>query len=118
MLVAIGIPVHNLAKGSRSDRRSRSAATLGTFLIVGFMIHNVPGIGIAAPAARGVTMSFGRAAGAAVIAGAPTIAGAWIGGFTGCDLLGVLFFAAAAGAAFQVVDRGRALRRPYGRRAG
>ncbi len=39
----------------------------------------------------------------ALIAGAPAIAGAWIGGFTGSDLLGVLFFAAAAGAAFQVV---------------
>ena len=38
------------------------------------------------------------------IAGAPTILGAWIGGYLTNDLLGVLFFAAAAGAAFEVVS--------------
>jgi zinc transporter ZupT len=105
MLVAIGIGVHNLGEGlAIGSSFAFGELTLGTFLIVGFMIHNVTeGIGIAAPAARGVTISFGRAAALAVIAGAPAIAGAWIGGFTGSDLLGVLFFAAAAGAAFQVV---------------
>ena len=105
MLVAIGIGVHNLGEGlAIGSSFAFGELTLGTFLIVGFMIHNVTeGIGIAAPAARGVTISLGRAAVLAVIAGAPAIAGAWIGGFTGSDLLGVLFFAAAAGAAFQVV---------------
>ena len=105
MLVAIGIGVHNLGEGlAIGSSFAFGELTLGTFLIVGFMIHNVTeGIGIAAPAARGVTISFGRAAALALIAGAPAIAGAWIGGFTGSDLLGVLFFAAAAGAAFQVV---------------
>jgi ZIP family zinc transporter len=105
MLVAIGIGVHNLGEGlAIGSSFAFGELTLGTFLIVGFMIHNVTeGIGIAAPAARGVTISLGRAAALAVIAGAPAIAGAWIGGFTGSDLLGVLFFAAAAGAAFQVV---------------
>ena len=39
----------------------------------------------------------------ALIAGAPAIPGAWIGGFLGSDLLGVLFFAIATGAALQVV---------------
>jgi zinc transporter, ZIP family len=48
-------------------------------------------------------VSFGRLAVLALIAGAPTIPGAWIGGFVTSDLLGVLFFAGAAGAAFEVV---------------
>lgn len=38
-----------------------------------------------------------------LVAGAPAIVGAWIGGFVTSDLLGVVFFAAAAGAAFEVV---------------
>ena len=38
-----------------------------------------------------------------LLAGAPTIAGAWIGGYVTSDLLGVLFLSAAAGAALQVV---------------
>jgi zinc transporter ZupT len=105
MLVAIGIGIHNLGEGlAIGSSFAFGELTLGTFLIVGFMIHNVTeGIGIAAPAAKGVRIGVGRAAALALIAGAPAIAGAWIGGFTGSDLLGVLFFAAAAGAAFQVV---------------
>jgi hypothetical protein len=39
----------------------------------------------------------------ALIAGAPAVLGAWIGGFLTNDLLAVLFFAIAAGAALQVV---------------
>jgi hypothetical protein len=39
----------------------------------------------------------------AAVAGAPAIVGAWIGGFVTSDFLGVLFFAAAAGAALEVV---------------
>jgi hypothetical protein len=38
-----------------------------------------------------------------LIAGAPTILGAWIGGYVTSDVLAVLFFAVAAGAALQVV---------------
>jgi ZIP family zinc transporter len=39
----------------------------------------------------------------ALIAGAPTILGAWIGGYVTNDVLAVIFFALAAGAALQVV---------------
>ena len=42
-------------------------------------------------------------AGLTVIAGAPAILGTWIGGYSGSDVLAVVFFAAAAGAALQVV---------------
>ena len=38
-----------------------------------------------------------------LVAGAPAIVGAWVGGFAASDLLAVVFFAAAAGAALEVV---------------
>ncbi|HEX9417036.1 MAG TPA: hypothetical protein VF895_10065 [Gaiellaceae bacterium] len=104
-LVAVGIGIHNLGEGlAIGSSFAFGELTLGTFLIVGFMIHNITeGIGIAAPAAEGRAVGLGRLALLALIAGGPTIAGAWIGGFIASDLLGVLFFAGAAGAAFQVV---------------
>jgi zinc transporter ZupT len=78
---------------------------LGTFLIVGFMVHNLTeGLGIAAPIADGGrAIGLGRLATLALIAGAPAILGAWIGGFLTNDLLAVLFFSVAVGAALQVV---------------
>jgi zinc transporter ZupT len=105
MLVAIGIGVHNLGEGlAIGSSFALGELTLGTFLIVGFMIHNVTeGLGIAAPAAEDRAPGFGRLALLALIAGAPTILGAWIGGYITNDVLGVLFFALAAGAALQVV---------------
>ena len=57
----------------------------------------------------------------ALVAGAPAIVGAWIGGFITSDVLGVLFFALAVGAALQVVvEVGRyvARRAPGGLRSG
>jgi zinc transporter, ZIP family len=79
--------------------------TLGSFLIVGFMIHNVTeGLGIAAPAAdEGSSLSWPRLAALTLIAGAPAILGAWLGGFAANDVLAALFFGAAAGAALEVV---------------
>ena len=104
LLVAIGIGVHNLGEGLAIGASfAVGELQLGTFLIVGFMIHNVTeGLGIAAPVARSrVTVL--ALAGLALVAGAPAILGAWVGGYTSSDVLGVLFFAIAAGAAFQVV---------------
>jgi hypothetical protein len=60
-------------------------------------------------------------AGLVVLAGAPTILGAWIGGYTTSEVLGALFFGIAAGAAFQVVvEVGRYVARtaPGGLRSG
>jgi ZIP family zinc transporter len=104
-LVAIGIGVHNLGEGlAIGSSFAFGELALGTFLIVGFMVHNVTeGVGIAAPMAERGRASLVRLAALALVAGAPAIAGAWIGGFTTSDLLGVLFFAFAVGAAFQVV---------------
>lgn len=91
LLVAIGIGVHNFGEGlAIGTSFAFGELTLGTFFVVGFMIHNITeGLGIAAPAAES--------------RGGPAIAGAWLGGFAASDLLAVVFFAAAAGAAFEVV---------------
>ena len=123
LLVAIGIGVHNLGEGlAIGTSFAFGELQLGTFLIVGFMIHNLTeGLGIAAPAAEGRRATFLQLLGLAVIAGGPAILGAWIGGYTSSDVLGVLFFAAAAGAALQVVvEVGRfvARRAPGGLQSG
>ena len=104
-LVAIGIGLHNLGEGLAIGASfALGELALGTFLVVGFMVHNVTeGLGIAAPIAERSKVSVGKLAALALIAGAPAIPGAWIGGFVTSDVLGVLFFAGAAGAAFEVV---------------
>ncbi len=122
-LVAIGIGLHNLGEGlAIGSSIALGELALGSFLIVGFMVHNITeGLGIAAPMARGERIGRGRLAALALIAGAPAIAGAWIGGFVTSDVLGVLFFALAVGAALQVVvEVGRyvARRAPGGLRSG
>src|SRR5262249_47907242 len=122
-LVAIGIGLHNLGEGlAIGSSFALGELALGTFLIVGFMVHNVTeGLGIAAPIAEGSRVSLSRLALLTVVAGAPAIAGAWIGGFLTSDLLGVIFFAVATGAALQVVvEVGRYVARtaPGGLRSG
>jgi zinc transporter, ZIP family len=122
-LVAIGIGLHNLGEGlAIGSSIALGELALGTFLIVGFMVHNVTeGLGIAAPIADGARVSLGRLAALALVAGAPAIVGAWIGGFITSDVLGVFFFALAVGAALQVVvEVGRyvARRAPGGLRSG
>jgi zinc transporter ZupT len=122
LLVAIGIGVHNLGEGlAIGTSFAVGELQLGTFLIVGFMIHNVTeGLGIATPLAK-ARWTVLAVAGLALVAGGPTILGAWIGGYTSSDVLGALFFAIAAGAAFQVVaEVGRYVSRtaPGGLRSG
>jgi ZIP family zinc transporter len=104
-LVAIGIGLHNLGEGlAIGSSFALGELALGTFFIVGFMIHNVTeGLGIASPLAEGRSVAWQRLVVLALVAGAPAILGAWLGGFVTSDLLGVVFFAAAAGAAFEVV---------------
>jgi zinc transporter ZupT len=118
-MIAIGIGVHNLGEGlAIGSSFALGELSLGTFLIVGFMVHNITeGLGIAAPIAEGAGASgtgggrlengrlvpLRRLALLAIIAGAPAIAGTWIGGYVTSDILGVLFFSLAVGAALQVV---------------
>jgi zinc transporter ZupT len=104
-LVAVGIGLHNLGEGlAIGSSFALGELAFGGFLVIGFMVHNVTeGLGIAAPIAEGASVSVRRLAALALIAGAPAIAGAWIGGFVVDDVLGVLFFSFAVGAALQVV---------------
>jgi zinc transporter ZupT len=104
-MVAIGIGLHNLGEGlAIGSSFAIGELALGSFLILGFMVHNVTeGLGIAAPMAEGGRVSLRRLAALALVAGAPAILGAWIGGFLVNDVLAVLFFAVAVGAALQVV---------------
>ena len=122
LLIAVGIGLHNLGEGLAIGASfALGELQLGTFLIVGFMIHNVTeGLGIATPVAK-IRVTIATLAGLALVAGAPTILGAWVGGYTSSDVLIALFFAIAAGAAFQVVvEVGRYVARtaPGGLRSG
>jgi zinc transporter, ZIP family len=123
-LVAIGIGLHNFGEGlAIGSSFAFGELALGTFLIIGFMVHNVTeGLGIATPIAEGRGRpGLSRLALLVVLAGAPTIVGAWLGGFVRSDLLAVVFFAAAAGAALEVVvEVGRyvAARAPGGLTSG
>ena len=121
-LIAVGIGLHNLGEGLAIGASfAIGELQLGAFLIVGFMIHNVTeGLGIATPVAK-TRVTLLVLAGLALVAGAPTILGTWVGGYTSSDVLIALFFAIAAGAAFQViVEVGRYIARnaPGGLRSG
>jgi zinc transporter, ZIP family len=121
-LIAVGIGLHNLGEGLAIGASfAIGEIQLGAFLIVGFMIHNVTeGLGIATPVAK-TRVTLLVLAGLALVAGAPTILGTWIGGYTSSDVLIALFFAIAAGAALQVVvEVGRYVARnaPGGLRSG
>ena len=112
-LVAIGIGLHNLGEGlAIGSSFAIGELALGSFLIIGFMVHNITeGLGIAAPVAR-ARISLLRLVTLGLIAGTPAIVGAWIGGFLTNEIVAVLFFAIAVGAAVQVVvEVGRYLQR-------
>ncbi len=104
-MIAIGIGIHNFSEGlAIGSSFAVGQLALGTFLVVGFMVHNVTeGLGIVAPVAEGRRTSLTRLGVLALVAGGPTILGAWIGGFLTNEILVVLFFALAVGAALQVV---------------
>jgi zinc transporter ZupT len=105
-MIAVGIGLHNLGEGlAIGSSFAIGELALGSLLIVGFMVHNVTeGLGIVAPIADGGRVAGpARLAALALIAGAPAILGAWIGGFVTNEILAVLFFAIAVGAALQVV---------------
>jgi zinc transporter, ZIP family len=103
-LIALGIGLHNLGEGlAIGAAYAQGAVTLGSFLIVGFMIHNTTeGLGIVAPIAQD-SPSLKNLALAGLLAGAPTIVGAWLGGLAYSPLLGTVCMAVGAGAILQVV---------------
>ncbi|MGA7733720.1 MAG: metal transporter [Chloroflexia bacterium] len=110
-LIAGSIGLHNLGEGLAIGAAfALGEAALGSFLVIGFTLHNVTeGVGIAAPVTRD-RPSLWQFVGLAMLAGAPAIVGAWIGGFAYSPLLAVIFLGVGVGAIFQViVEVGRLL---------
>ncbi len=103
-MVATGIGLHNFGEGLAIGAAfALGEATLGTVLIVGFMLHNTTeGLAIVAPLAR-EPVRVRRLLRLGVLGGAPTIVGAWVGGFVYSPIWSVLFLALGVGAIAQVV---------------
>ncbi|HEV8510346.1 MAG TPA: hypothetical protein VGQ48_07825 [Gemmatimonadales bacterium] len=103
-LIALGIGLHNLGEGlAIGAAYAQGAVTLGAVLLVGFMIHNTTeGLGIVAPIAQD-SPSIKTLALAGLLAGGPTILGAWLGGVSYSPLLGTLALSLGAGAILQVL---------------
>lgn len=103
-LVAAGIGLHNLGEGlAIGAAYALGEVALGAFLILGFTIHNTTeGLAIVAPVTRD-RPPLGHFAALGMVAGAPTIAGAWVGGFTYSEPWSLLFLSIGAGAILQVV---------------
>ncbi len=82
LMISIGIGLHNFGEGLAIGAAvGLGSIAFSTFLIVGFALHNTTeGIAIAAPMSRGKLM-IGKLAAMGMIAGAPAIFGAWVGGF-------------------------------------
>lgn len=103
-MIAVAIGLHNLGEGLAIGAAYASGAVaLGAVLVLGFLIHNTTeGLGIVAPlSSESVRLS--RLAGLGVIAGLPTVLGAWIGGFSYSPFWTTLFLAVGVGAIAQVV---------------
>lgn len=102
--LALGIGLHNLGEGLAIGAAfALGESALGVFLVIGFTLHNVTeGVGIAAPIIR-ERPALKHFAGLALLAGAPAIAGVWIGGFVYSPLWTTIFLAIGIGAIAQVI---------------
>ena len=125
ILIAFGIGLHNLGEGLAIGAAfALGEAALGSFLVIGFTLHNVTeGIAIAAPLVPGAVEvdtderpskapGVWTFVGLFLLAGAPAILGAWIGGFAFSPVMATIFLGIGAGAIWQViVEVGEFLRR-------
>jgi len=104
LMVSIGIGLHNFGEGLAIGAAvGLGSIAFSTFLIIGFALHNTTeGIAIAAPLSREKKV-IGKLAAMGLIAGAPAIFGAWVGGFVYSPFTSVVFLSIGAGAIFQVI---------------
>jgi ZIP family zinc transporter len=144
-MIALGIGLHNFGEGlAIGVAFSIGEAALGSFLVIGFMLHNITeGVGIVAPLVPGKkesktgnpsetsseslaqasantmkTPSLWIFAGLVLLAGAPAILGTWIGGFAFSPLLAAVFLGIGVGAIWQVIVEVVGLLRRYAEREG
>ncbi|MGH2702903.1 MAG: ZIP family metal transporter [Actinomycetota bacterium] len=121
-LIAAGIGLHNLGEGlAVGAALAGGEIALGTFLIIGFAIHNTTeGLAIVAPlGSESKRPSLWHFVALGAVAGAPTILGAWTGGFAFAPAWAALAFGVAAGAIAQVVWQiARGMTRDHGLASG
>jgi zinc transporter ZupT len=126
-LIAVSIGLHNFGEGLAVGAAfALGEAALGSFLVIGFILHNITeGIGIAAPLVSNKRSeeepthsapTFFTFFGLAMLAGFPAVLGTWIGGFAFSALLGTIFLGIGLGAILQVVVEVSALLHRYAQR--
>ena len=104
--IAAGIGLHNLGEGlAVGAALAAGEAALGTFLVLGFMLHNTTeGLAIVAPlGAERERPALKHFVLLGVVAGVPTVLGAWGGGFAFAPAWAALAFGVAVGAIGQVI---------------
>ena len=111
-MISVGIGLHNLGEGLAIGASfAIGAASLGTFLVIGFILQNITeGLGIIAPIVR-ESPSLRTLGALGLLGGAPAIAGTWAGGLMYSPILAVFFLSIGAGAVFEVAwEIGRLIR--------
>ncbi len=106
LLVAIGIGLHNLGEGlAIGAAYGTGALALGAFLIVGFALHNTTeGLAIVAPLGDS-RPQLSRLVLFGLIAGAPVIAGAWIGAAAFNNSIAAFLLGVGVGAIVAVIQQ-------------
>lgn len=105
-LISAGIGLHNLGEGlAVGAALAAGEVALGTGLVLGFALHNTTeGLAIVSPLGGNAKRpSLWHFVGFGAVAGAPTILGAWVGGFAFSPAWAAVAFGVAAGAIGQVI---------------